>query len=549
MTPEQLGAVGRAPHHRELARFQRAGVRVLLAGALLLGVFQSLRLTFHLWGADADVADPVLLWQGLHTHGLWFLTHWRFTPDNWLLSLLPIDSALFAVFGAKPFVMVLTGALFFFAVVALTASLVWRERGGVVAAIVAIVLLFAGRPALGADGFLAYPVSHGISLAWGLLGLFLFTLWLDGGRAPTLVGGAVGLFIAAFSDPWVDVAFLAPIAAVAFVLLVLHRRDTDRRRLFLLLLAADVGATLAAAVAVKIFGLFGNLHGPPHSLAPIGRMVDNAAFVARYVAVYVNLIPGTLPGAGALPSWPVTVVSCAVVVSMLAFGTIRFAACWRNLPVRRVFVAGTALVSILLMVPAIVSSPMPLGMVTGRYFANLFVFFPLFVVLIPLGASSGRPAAMALIGVLASASVVSGMVSGSVVWNDRPLAVSLKGIPKLASFLRSHGLSFGFGPYWPTQANAVAWVTHGRETIRPVRFDHRKARFVPKTAQTLPSWYTRAGLARVPERMFLMELKAAGTCAPFATCRKAVVAQFGRPAEVLQHGAFDVFVFDRKIIP
>lgn len=113
------------------------------------------------------------------------------------------------------------------------------------------------------------------------------------------------------------------------------------------------------------------------------------------------------------------------------------------------FVAGTAFVSILLMVPAIISSTLPLGMVAARYFANLFVFFPLFVALIRLGVLRGRFAGMALVSLLAGASVVSGIVSGNVVWNKRPLAVSLRGIPELASFLSRHGLAFGFGPYCP----------------------------------------------------------------------------------------------------
>jgi len=144
------------------------------AGATVCaGLWVSLHYCLVAWKADPDMFVTVALWRGVREHGLGFLRTWTYTQDNWLLSLLPISSLFYATVGATPRVAALTGWTFFVASVGLTAWLTARLVAWRAAVIVACVLLFANYHTLGHIGFLGYPISHNVSMAWGLVVLLL----------------------------------------------------------------------------------------------------------------------------------------------------------------------------------------------------------------------------------------------------------------------------------------------------------------------------------------------------------------------------------------
>ena len=79
--------------------------RVLWAGLAalsLLGLYFSLCHVTASIVPDSDLADPVMLWQGVRAHGPGFLRSWYYNPDNYLLSLIPATSLALELFGPVP---------------------------------------------------------------------------------------------------------------------------------------------------------------------------------------------------------------------------------------------------------------------------------------------------------------------------------------------------------------------------------------------------------------------------------------------------------------
>src|SRR5262249_50405363 len=154
------------------------------------------------WGPDGDIFVTTALWNGFRDHGIGFLRSWNYTQDNWLLSLIPISSAVFALFGATPQAALGLGWGFFLASVSVTAWITAKVAGRVAGLVTGAVLLFASYPALGPVGYLSYPISHSISMAWGLGALALAVLALERDAPAIGLAAALAVFVATFSDPW-----------------------------------------------------------------------------------------------------------------------------------------------------------------------------------------------------------------------------------------------------------------------------------------------------------------------------------------------------------
>lgn len=527
----------------ETTRLHSRASMLIIALFTLLGAAQSFWIVFHLWGADSDVADPVLIWKALHSHGWHALTAWRYTQDNWLLSLMPLDFALFSIFGDRPVVLVTTGLMFFYLVVLLTGVLVGRLGGVRAGGFTVMVLLFAGQPTLGNEGFLGYAVSHGISLAWGLLGLLLSTLWLDRRRIGLLVGAGVCLFVGCMSDPWDDAAFLVPIAVAAAALAWRAPRGARRGMAAIAIMSAIVGVL----VQTKGLGILGFLPGPIHRVATLAQMRQNLTFAARYVVVFFNVLPGSFAPASGNPSTPTIWADGCLFAGLVGWCAVALARHSAGLTPRRQLVALTALGSIGLMMVALVVTGFQAGMATARYLSNIFVALPLLLAASPIGigrfATVQRLAVIALGGLF----VLSGVISGAPIWTLREPQMRSNGIPQLADFLAKQGVTFAYGPYWETEANAMAWVTRGRVTIRPVAFDAATGRFVPKGVQTLARWYRPAAVRSAPREMAFILSDAPDGCGKAQSCAAMAMAQFGKPSETLAYSSLTVLIYHHRL--
>src|SRR5690606_19219113 len=119
-------------------------------------------------------------------NGVSWLGTWRFTQDNWILSLFPLHFLGYALFGAEPEVPLIGGWLIFVAAAGISSLLAWQCGARHGALWVAPVLLCAGLEAH-LRGLLAYSTTHNSSNLFGLIALALILSWLRKGGVGKLL--------------------------------------------------------------------------------------------------------------------------------------------------------------------------------------------------------------------------------------------------------------------------------------------------------------------------------------------------------------------------
>src|SRR6201996_462536 len=185
---------------------------------LLLVVFAAagLWISYHQfrwqWRIEGDIAGPYLVWKQVMRDGLGQLTKWQYAQDNWLFSLTLPDILALTLSRGSPWVILHQGWVFFLLNAILTYAILCTVVSRLVAAAAAIAMLFAGPAVLGGAIYLTYPVTHNISLVWGLGGLLLLLRWLQTGRWAWFWCGGLALFFGDMSDPWLAAALILPIA-------------------------------------------------------------------------------------------------------------------------------------------------------------------------------------------------------------------------------------------------------------------------------------------------------------------------------------------------
>ncbi len=219
-----------------------------------------------------------MLWHGVRAHGLGFLRDWMWAQDNWLFSLLPWSAALYALAGPRPALVVGTGWAVFVACARTRRWLGWRlARRPAVWALLPVLLL-ASRPGLGRIGWLAHPVTHTVTLLWGLLALHAAVSWMTARRPWALAAVAAAVLIATLSDPWAWPALVLPVALAAALL-------RDGR----LAVAVLVAGALAAS---RLGGVLDFLPPPRFEAANWAQVQDNFALLPRILgADFALLLP------------------------------------------------------------------------------------------------------------------------------------------------------------------------------------------------------------------------------------------------------------------
>ena len=159
-------------HSPAIPRTRLNALRLIMVAAILIfGAWASMRYSFGAWAPDADIAGPVVVWEGVSHYGLGFLVSWHYTQDNWLFSLLPLTSVIFTLFGTNPKLVVGVGWLIFMASVGTTSFLVYRIAGRRAAIPVAVICY---SPIFGpSDPLGSYPIPSPTTFRWP----GLFSLW------------------------------------------------------------------------------------------------------------------------------------------------------------------------------------------------------------------------------------------------------------------------------------------------------------------------------------------------------------------------------------
>src|SRR6266705_5122757 len=81
-------------------------IMIMLPLAIATSAWISLRLTFSHFGIDSDSSHTAILWNEINHKGLILIKDWLFTPDSWILSLVPIHFAAFTLFVPRPEVLI-----------------------------------------------------------------------------------------------------------------------------------------------------------------------------------------------------------------------------------------------------------------------------------------------------------------------------------------------------------------------------------------------------------------------------------------------------------
>ena len=556
----------------------RIGSVLLLVSLVLAGLWISLHYSFANWSTDPDAADPVMLWQQIRLHGLprveqwpalfahWHhaLEQWGYTTDNWLLSLIPFDFLLYALFGTSPLVVIGSGWLIFIGCCALSVLIARRVCATVPAAVLGAVLLFANRSASGGVGYLTYSISHGISMLWGL-GAVLFALrWIATWRWRWLLACDGALFIGAVSDPWTDAAFTLPLLMASLLLLACERPGCSRRATGWLALHL---AVLLLLVQTRLFGRLWFFPAAGFQLASLTKMLGNLSWLVRSLGVLFNVLPGVgLPYAGPmspwinpgvghpygvpLPDWAL-VIDCALLAAVLGYALVWVIRGFDRMQAERRFLTAAVFFSIGAVGAAFLASSLTNSgnINAGRFLVNFYFFVPLLIVIVATGPGPRqRWHARVPLAIGGGLFVVAGIMSNPQAWMAGRPVVRTAGVPDFVRFLEQNGLTYGYGPYWGSAANAVSWVSDGRVRIRPVQRDRASGRIVPYPVETAPAWYAPGDVPPGQTDFFLAVGPDSMLCVRPAVCVARAQRYFGPARRVLDFRGMPVLVWNHPIL-
>jgi hypothetical protein len=546
MTPDTIGTATVLEPTGLKGRVRPA--RLIVGAAILIfGAWTSLRYSFGVWGPDADIAAQVVIWQGVLRHGFAFIENWSFTPDNWLFSLSPITALFYTVFGTSPMVVIGVGWLIFVASVGMTARLAHRIAGWRAAFPVAAVLLFSNISTLGNVGFLSYPVSHNISMAWVLLALLLAHHAVARPSAISAIWAGVCVFIDAVSDPWAGPAIALPLVLVSVCLAVLNWRS--RKGWYSGGLCA-VTAIAFLAARTELFGVLSFLPESSFAMTNAAGLVGNVGWTFRVLSIMFNIVPFA-----DVDSVPGSVVAFLAFAAMLITAVILTIDRLLEAPIERQLVIGVALLSIFGVSAAFllyaIDSP---SLYVGRYFPNVYFFGTLLVSTAIAGHWERlRIPVRAAVVAYVLLFVASGLASNPRLWTGKaeeplPIFSETSDVKRLGAFLEKNGLTYGYGPYWGAEALAMNWATNGRVTIRAVGFGGDVEGVNGLHPQTSKLFYSPDDEPAGTAETFLVINNDGENCPVLDACVAMAIRQFGEPSRRLTFEESIVLVWPHPIV-
>lgn len=510
-------------------------------GLILFGLWVALRYVFSVWRPDSDIYVTVELWRGIREHGLAFVSTWRYTKDNWLLSLIPISSLIFNVFGPTPIVTLGIGWLIFASGVTLTAMVVAHIAGWRPAMVIAAVCAFANIYAIGPMGYLGYTISHAVSMTWGLAMLLACLACLRARRFAWVWMAVAGLlaFTTTLSDPWTAVALVGPTLLASSALAIVHRgTDVGRRAIWLCgaMLLADLGAQ------TKGFGLFGFLTPTEIKFATLDGMLVNLYWAYCAMATMFNIIPGA-----ATDATVARILSVAALLMAVGGSAVSAALQLRRATPARQFTFAVMLTSLAATsaLYLVLWWDPNLKTMAGRFFPNVFYFGAALIAMVAADAWGHlgvlRKGALVIYGGLL---IISGLYSGHDIWRSPFVAPTAAEARDIGGFLAAHDLAYGFGPFWGTHALVMDSATAGQVTVRPVTF--AGGRVARRGAETSSHWYG-PGSDAPSDRQFLLIRSDGEECPDTDACVAAAIRQFGPEAERLTYKDIIVLVWRQRI--
>ena len=521
--------------HRSMVLAIGLVVSILLS---IFGLWTSLQYSLLNWGTDADVADTVMLWSGTRQYGLHFLATWYYTQDNWLLSLVPLSFAQFAVVGVKPFFVLASGWAIFVGCVSLTVLIAWRLTNIITCFALLPFLLLANNGVVGWPDFFTYPETHNISLFWGLTTLLLARRWIEVGWWPLLPLVSLVLVINGVSDPWALPAFLIPIGLGALLIVLLKVETAARVRAAVLLVATSMAGLLSITQLAGLLYFLPNQHFQLASWSDMN--VKSVAIVEALTAMF-SPFP-FLHG-----NWAILeMITGLCLIIMLFISLTELIYRLRQLDIGFLYTVVVIWLSLAGSSSAFILSDAASVEVPGRFLLNFYVFLPV-LICAGLCLTRGKPHLLRVCtGAFALLVMLSAVSSAPSAWLRTSITVKDYGTVALSRFLVENGLHRGYGDYFGTQSSAVSWVSAGATLIRPVIFDSQTGEISPRYGQVSSLWYGPGDAASSPNT-FVIIGPTSVVCQQVQRCINGLLSEFGTPVRTLLYKDMTVLVWDRPI--
>jgi hypothetical protein len=521
--------------------------QVPLIGLLVVLAVGGLWVSYHhfrwQWRIDGDIAGPYLIWKQVLRDGPGVLTEWRYAQDSWLLSLTLPDFLLLWLSNNSPWAILLQGWAIFLLTILLTYTLLRSAVSRLVAAGAAIAMLFAGPAVLGGVIYLAYPITHNISLLFGLGSLWLFGKWLRSGHWRWLGLGGLTLFIGHMSDPWLGAALTLPAVLAAGICAVL---GPDRRAR----LAGIALCTLLVFIAARsrLGGLLWFIPGSDFALGGVALWPPHLGWIATYTTIMFNVVPVRQQDFDWLPNLWLMVVNCTIVAVLVVWASVRLWWNRRSLRAETRFLVATAFIGSAAIGAAFTLSNVNANLNVGRYLSNWFYFLPWLVVIAAFGTPTPRVGWLRRVAIVwAALFAVSGIAAAPAHQTAVPDDIAAPKTRDLIRFLNEHDLTYGYGPFWAALGGSADWLTNGHIVIRPVS-RLSSGRIGPWNSQTFASWYTSADIPAGQKSFFYLAIPDGDLCPDVPTCVAMANRDWGPPDRVLQFHEFPVLVWDHPTL-
>ncbi len=223
----------------------------------------------------------------------------------------------------------------------------------------------------------------------------------------------------------------------------------------------------------------------------------------------------------------------------------------RRAPIGRQLVCGVAILSIAgVSILFLLNQWGPgISIYIGRFFPNLY-FFGVLLVGMAVAQSWERLHVAVKTAVMAYALllIASGLASYPRLWTGQAPIQTSNSITDFGSFLERNGLTYGYGPYWGSEALAMNWMTGGRVTIRPVAFTNNPNQVDNFHPQEFNLWYVPGDEPAGTPETFLVINDDGENCASVESCVATAIRQFGAPSRQLTYGNSVVLVWPHPIV-
>jgi hypothetical protein len=506
---------------------------------LAMGLWSSLKIVLGTVGFEADTSLPIVLWQGVRAHGLPWIKDFIFTQDNWLFSWVPLQFLAFSIFGAKPAVVILSGWSVFVSSAFASGALAWKVGAKRSCALVTVVLLNFGLYAH-ASGFVSYPASHCITNLMGLLSVFVLASWnmKSGSLYPIILFSL--LTAGAMSDPWMLATYNVPILLVAVLFWVKPLKQLPRQQSVRVIIVASLSII---CVKARLLGILSFLPRAHFHKGHWPTIASNGVYLVRDFGGFLNLVPFSRSN-HLLPA-VISIAILAIFVLKSASELFRRKPALNETTVCFIYVASLSLAGIFS--AFILTDTVERGW-SARYLINAaYLLVILISVISELNWKHSRVRSKWLLAFIAVLFLGSSTISTFKYISSRAFSFQDNGIQDTIAFLKQNGLSYGYGPYWGVNANAVTAASSSQVVIRPVMFDKNNGMIVRGTrVESSKRWYTAEDIPAGVNDYFVIVNSDGEECPDVKVCITGLSRQLGTPDRRIKRGVSTILVWNHR---